>query len=129
MCDGDNIFTVGGRRVGDERCDLARAEVLDAGVVAALGDGWCIGCVVGGCLEVDGGLLIADGAEESSEVAERRPLLDPPAGAGPILDEGAVAVQRLRDATGAGEGGDLTDRGDGFEEGGAAVAAEGVARW
>ena len=91
------------------------------GSLAVLGDGWCVGCVVCGCVEVDGGLLVADGAEESGEVAERRPLLDPAAGAGPVVDEGLVAVQRLGEAAGAGEGGDVTDRGDGFEECGAAV--------
>ena len=74
-----------------------------------LSDRWCVGCVVCGCFEVHGGGLVADGAEESSEVAERRPLLDPAAGAGPVVDEGLVAVQCLGGAVGAGEGGDVAD--------------------
>ena len=125
MGDGDDVVSAGGRCVGDDCRHLVGREVGGVGFVGVLGDGWCVGCVVCGCVEVDGGLLVADGAEESSEVAERRPLLDPAAGAGPVVDEGLVAVECLGEAVGAGEGGDMTDRGDGFEECGAAVAAEG----
>ena len=90
--DSDDVVTAGGRGGGENRRQAVRGEVRGIGVVAAAGDGWCVGCIVGSCLEIDGCLLVVDRAEELGEVAERRPLLDPAAGAGPVLDKGAVTV-------------------------------------
>src|ERR687898_2179892 len=55
---------------------LSAEELVAVGVVAAVARCWRVGRVVGGSLEQLGGLPVAEGVEQTSEVAQRRPLLD-----------------------------------------------------
>ena len=88
--DLDDAGSVGGRGLGEDVCRLVGREVIGVGVVAAGARRWRVGCVVGGGLEEQGGFLVAEGVEQTGEVTQRRPLLDPAAGALPVVDDVAV---------------------------------------
>lgn len=97
--DLEDADAIGSGCLGADLRRLVGGQVAAIGFVAGPG---CVGRLVGGGVEEERCLRVAERVEEAGKVSECRPLLDPAAGVVPVVEEVVLAAERVGDAAGVG---------------------------